>query len=76
MGLFSTKPSPEGVYRKSLRDKFISKQDVDEAWRTTLTAMNIAAQEESATKARDMELKALERAEAAKKKREDNLKRS
>jgi len=66
---------PEQIYRNDLRKQFVSADDVREAWRTTQTAMTIAAQEESATKARDMELKAIERAKVAKKKRDEGLKR-
>ena len=76
MWFFNTQPTPEQLYRRDLQIQFISSKDVREAWRTTGVAMNLAAQEESASKAREMELKSIERAEVAKKKREDELTRS
>ncbi|PIP22276.1 MAG: hypothetical protein COX38_01545 [Candidatus Nealsonbacteria bacterium CG23_combo_of_CG06-09_8_20_14_all_39_25] len=77
MGLFNSAPAtPEQLYRKSLRDQFLSERDLRDAWRTAETSMILAAREESATRARDMELKAIERAKAAKQKRDDELKRS
>jgi len=76
MGLFNGAPTPEQLYRKSLTNQFISGKDLAEAWRTAETSMILAAREESATEARDMELKAVERAKAAKQKRDDELKRS
>ena len=68
--IFRSTPTPEELYRQSLRNQFISDKDVADTWQTTRLAMNLAAQEVSATKAREMEVKAIKQAKEAREKRE------
>ena len=58
----------ERTRRAELRISGISDSDLKDAWRTTGVALTVAARAESQVKARDIESKAVERIQKAKKK--------